>query len=132
MNSKEIGSWNILLVDDEPTVLRVQGQMIMHLGHVATMFSCPHDALQYMHDYGDRVDLIITDFRMPKLNGFEFIKQLRADNVDVPVLMVLACRSDVDVDELAGLGVKVIEKPAKVSVLSACIKDFHERRSLAC
>lgn len=120
-------SWNVLLVDDESMVLNVHGQMVNRMGHVATMFDCPVEALSYMQDKGDEIDLVITDYRMPTLSGLEFIRELRRMNAHVPVLMLTAYSSDIGLQEAASYGVEVIDKPVRLAVLSAYIEEMRER-----
>jgi CheY-like chemotaxis protein/anti-sigma regulatory factor (Ser/Thr protein kinase) len=63
-------SARILVLDDEQSIAELLGEMLGLLGHSATLCHAPADALEMI----DRreFDLIISDFRMPKMNGQEF------------------------------------------------------------
>ena len=66
-------SAHILVLDDEPTIAELLGEMLGLLGHKTTLCHSAADALQLLaqRDF----DLIISDFRMPKMNGQEFYRQ---------------------------------------------------------
>ena len=66
-------SAHILVLDDEPTIAELLGEMLGLLGYSTTLCHSAPDALQLLaqRDF----DLIISDFRMPKMNGQEFYRQ---------------------------------------------------------
>jgi CheY-like chemotaxis protein len=66
-------SAHILVLDDEQTIAELLGEMLGLLGYSTTLCHSAPDALQLLaqRDF----DLIISDFRMPKMNGEEFYRQ---------------------------------------------------------
>jgi len=66
------------IVDDELMIRDVLTELISSLGHDVKGFSCPVEYLDYMKcsDY-QRPIAILTDVRMPKMSGFEMIKEIR-------------------------------------------------------
>jgi two-component system NtrC family sensor kinase len=66
-------SAHILVLDDEPTIAELLGEMLGLLGYSISLCHSAPDALQLLaqRDF----DLIISDFRMPKMNGKEFYHQ---------------------------------------------------------
>jgi CheY-like chemotaxis protein len=77
----------ILLVDDEPTILTVLELLLNKFGYIVIPKSNAESALFLIRE-GVNVDLIITDYRMPGMNGVEFIRVLRRILPSVPVLML--------------------------------------------
>ncbi|NKB35487.1 MAG: PAS domain S-box protein [Pseudomonadales bacterium] len=72
----------IMVVDDDAAILDVSKVMLDYLGHQSACFNNPMDALkQDMNEY----DLLITDYRMNGISGFEFVEQLAFDG---PVLLM--------------------------------------------
>ena len=63
----------IMVVDDDAAILDVSKVMLDYLGHQSACFNNPLDALkQNMNDF----DLLITDYRMNGISGFEFVSKL--------------------------------------------------------
>src|SRR5262245_30038263 len=66
----------ILLIDDDPTVLEIVSLMLSSLRHLASPPSNPRDGLPRL-EVGESVDLVLTDFAMPGINGLEVVRRIR-------------------------------------------------------
>lgn len=67
----------ILLVDDEPFVLKLLTRQLGNLGFTDVVSSvCATDALSLLQSSGDKFDMIFCDLQMPEMDGVEFIRQL--------------------------------------------------------
>jgi class 3 adenylate cyclase len=77
----------ILLIDDELDDLFVLEQFLMLEGFEVKSFSSPREALNH-YENGDAslYDLVISDIRMPEINGFELYYKIKAINYNVKVL----------------------------------------------
>jgi len=76
--------WNMIVVDDEPLVRIAFKSMVdwAKLGYyIAGDFANGHDALRYIES--NPVDVVVTDLKMPVLDGFELIKNTKEKNSDV-------------------------------------------------
>lgn len=122
-----MSSWNVLLVDDEPMVLQVQGDLVSRMGHVVTMFTSPLDALAYLESHGSEVDLLITDFRMPELSGLEVVKRVREMFADMPIMVLTGYANELDLRKINEFDVKVVSKPVTSRVLSEYIEGLVQR-----
>lgn len=82
----------VLIVDDRPTNLRIYAQFVTIMGekYSAVTFANPVEALEWLHH--NSADLLIVDYRMPQMNGAEFIKKVRsmATGGDVPAIVITA------------------------------------------
>ena len=109
----------ILLVDDEPAILTVLELLLNKFGYVVTLTSNAASALFLIRE-GVNVDLVITDYRMPGMNGIEFIRELRRILPSVPVLMLTG---DINVEIEPSLGVfERIHKPVLGKELDRIVK----------
>lgn len=81
---------NILVVDDEPQITRVLKTTLLSQGYGARAASDGYDALQMMKSWPP--DLLITDLRMPKMDGLELCRQVRATS-QIPII-VLSVRGE--------------------------------------
>lgn len=113
---------NILLVDDDPGLIRVMARMLSGLGQLrfATQGSA---ALQLARDW--QPDLMILDAEMPGMSGFQVCEAMKADPAlrDVPIIFVTS-HTDHDFEVSAlGLGaVDFIAKPVNEALVLARVK----------
>jgi CheY-like chemotaxis protein len=114
----------ILLVDDEPAILTVLELLLNKFGYTVVPKSNAESALFLIRE-GVNVDLIITDYRMPGMNGVEFIRALRRILPSVPVLMLTG---DISVEIEPGLGVfERINKPVLGKELDRIVRAALDR-----
>jgi putative two-component system response regulator len=90
---QDISGMKILSVDDNQNNLTVIELLTESLDLETTSFLDPEEAI---NNYTDEYDLIIVDYMMPKLNGIEFIKRIRLQDKDIPIIMITAAGNDKD------------------------------------
>jgi two-component system KDP operon response regulator KdpE len=96
---------NILVVDDEPQITRVLRTLLSSHGYSLKTAADGREALQVMNPWPP--DLLITDLRMPKMDGLELCRELRSKS-QIPII-VLSVRG---------------EEPAKIEALDAGADDY--------
>ncbi len=102
---------HILIVDDEPEIRDIISQVILSLhGFEISTAANGEEALSCIKTH--KIDLLITDLSMPKINGFELLRRLRASGFHIPTV-VLTGHSDHNVMKLlSAFGVnEFINKP---------------------
>ncbi len=82
----------ILVVDDSPTIRRVVSAILERHGYEASLASDGEDALEVLQRHEVKPDLILLDFVMPRMNGYQFCRALRADAelAAMPVVLMSA------------------------------------------
>ena len=78
----------VLVVDDEPHMRRVLEIMLQKAGHSVYAAGNGREALEILRS--KPVDLVITDMRMPEMNGIELLIRLREDGSEIPVIVITA------------------------------------------
>ncbi len=78
----------ILVVDDEPKMRRVLEIMLQKIGHAVVSAGNGVEALRCIAEGG--VDLVITDLRMPGMDGIELLAELRGLEISTPVIVITA------------------------------------------
>jgi two-component system, NtrC family, response regulator AtoC len=78
----------ILVVDDEPKMRRVLEIMLQKMGHRVLGAGNGVEALALFQ--ANSVDLVITDLRMPEMDGIALLAALRAQASEVPVMVITA------------------------------------------
>jgi CheY-like chemotaxis protein len=84
-SSSEI-SGRILLVDDNTLGLAARRSVLEELGHKVTTLSSPHEGLELCAK--QRFDVVVTDYKMPKMTGVEFIARLRKQHPNMAVILI--------------------------------------------
>src|SRR5512145_1930174 len=77
---------SILYVDDEPSIGVVMHDVLTRAGHKAFGAATVVEALQVLAR--ETIELVVSDYRMPGLNGIEFLELLQQEGYDVPVIIV--------------------------------------------
>jgi two-component system chemotaxis sensor kinase CheA len=75
----------VLLVDDSPLHQRIQKEIITELGYKVLV---ANDGVEGFRQFNENpnVKFIVTDIEMPNLNGWDFVKQVREKNTEIPVI----------------------------------------------
>lgn len=81
-------SFRILVVDDEPAQLELVGGFLKKQGFEVVAAESGEAALEKCRQ--DSFDLVLTDQRMPKLSGLDFLKAIRTHNPEAAVIMMTA------------------------------------------
>lgn len=99
----------VLLIDDNPVQLSVREAVLRNAGLTVCVATTAESALATLRILGDRVGLVITDHIMPGRNGAQFVRALRQESMDVPVI-VLSGLPEAE-DEYGGLDIVFRQKP---------------------
>ncbi len=79
----------ILVVDDEPDMLKLLSMMLRDkTGYEVTTTNNPLEAVELAKQGG--FALVITDLKMPGLDGIELLDAVKKDNPDIPVIFITA------------------------------------------
>jgi DNA-binding NtrC family response regulator len=111
---------NILIVDDDPRIPVLLKELLKSEGYESVLATNGMHALELIKQ--EAFDLIITDLRMPHMNGMELLREVKTLWPSIPVIMITAYASDKTAVESAKLGVfDYLAKPFKVEELIAAI-----------
>jgi len=112
----------VVLVDDEPDVLRVSDAMLKSLGFTTKAFADPAAALAYI-TAGAPADVLLTDVVMPgELSGDGLARAARTHRPGLPVLLMSGFAPDPS-DRKNGLShLPMIEKPFSIEDLSSALQ----------
>jgi CheY-like chemotaxis protein len=110
----------ILLVDDEFSSLEVLALLLAQEGYDVVTASDGEEALERLRE--KHVDLVITDFWMPRTTGLALMEQMQADEGwrSIPVLLMTAAYESDSVRHPALAG--VIPKPLRFEALLAAVR----------
>ena len=103
---------NILVVDDEIVQLESLRRGLQSKGCKVLEALSARDALNLLENDKSGVDLVITDYAMPLMNGIDLLKNIRGKHGDLPIIIMTAYgRKDVMLGALQHQCNGFIEKP---------------------
>jgi len=111
----------LLVVDDDPRMRRVLQILAQKLGLECGAAAGADEALGAFR--AERCDLVVTDLKMPGKGGIEFLRELRAVDAEVPVIVLTAHGTVTTAVEAMKLGaVDYLQKPCDVDALELVIR----------
>jgi DNA-binding response OmpR family regulator len=117
----------ILLIEDEPALARGLADTLRARGFEVEVASDGERGLDAA--LAGRADLILLDLMLPKVNGYEICRAVRAQGIDAPILMLTAKGQEPDVILGLNLGADdYVTKPFGTGELIARMQAFLRRR----
>ncbi|HEY1419631.1 MAG TPA: response regulator [Candidatus Dormibacteraeota bacterium] len=118
----------IVLVDDDRVIQKMVGGFLERRGYQVRKANDGIEALQLVHQLVP--DLVITDVRMPELNGIELTARLRANHLTAGVPILMFSEMGEAEDALAGYAVGAddyLPKPFELAILEAKVQSLLRR-----
>ena len=107
----------IVVVDDEPTIVLMCRRVLESQGHAVQGFTDVRTALAWIA--AEDADLLVVDYKMPELNGIEFVQRVWAVRPGLRVVMITAHGTREVIEQATQSGVRtVVLKPFTPSELA--------------
>jgi chemosensory pili system protein ChpA (sensor histidine kinase/response regulator) len=122
----------VMVVDDSLTVRKITSRMLTREGFEVMTAKDGVDGLQQLQDV--LPDVILLDIEMPRMDGFEFARNVRADAKakDIPIIMITSRTADKHRNRALELGVnEYMGKPYQEEQLLVLIRNFTKNRTNA-
>jgi len=117
------GSETILLVEDEPAILKMTAKMLERLGYTVLAANSPGEAIHLAREHKGKIHLLMTDVIMPEMNGRDLAKNILSLYPDINRLFMSGFTADVIARHgTLDAGVNFIQKPFSVKDLAAKLK----------
>jgi CheY-like chemotaxis protein len=124
----------ILVVDDSPTIRRVVASILEARAYEAVTAEDGQDALNQLNN-GTEVDLVLLDFVMPRMNGYQFCRELRSkpEGRNLPIVLMSAKGDKIRGQFVQQTGaIDAITKPfdalGLIAVVEGALKKHEEGR----
>jgi CheY-like chemotaxis protein len=118
---------NILLVDDNKHGLSARKVVLQELGYRTTALTSPSDALEQICD--SPFDLLITDYKMPKMDGITLIGEVRKKKPALPIILISGFVDSLGLNEESTGADVVIQKSAnEITLLVRAVKRLLDPR----
>ena len=123
-----MGDLTVLVVDDESRMRKLIRDFLIQKNYNILEAEDGEKALKVYEENKEKINLILLDVRMPKLDGWSVLRNIRQENKKLPIIMLTA-RAE-EQDELFGfeLGVdEYITKPFSPKILVARVEAILKR-----
>jgi DNA-binding response OmpR family regulator len=120
----------VLVVDDSPTIRKVVGGILERHGFESVGAADGHIALETLSKPDEKFDLVLVDFVMPRMNGFQFCRALRSrdEHRTLPVVLMSAKSDKIREQFVQQTGaIDAITKPFDAQALVAVIENAIKR-----
>jgi len=117
----------IFIVDDNPDNLQVLAEILSIWDAKVRTFLSPVEALQVLQA-GENVDLVLTDFQMPEMNGVQLLQQMRQTEqlAGIPTICVTAYGREVETQFTNGISYRfdgILSKPVGIDALLSIVQS---------
>ncbi len=117
---------NILIVDDEQIMRDLLDKILSREGYNIITATDGVDALEKLNC--TKVDIVISDMKMPKMNGFELLKHIKTDYEGIGIIIMTAYGDTYTVKDALLLGAdEYITKPFKSYEISLVVERAYWR-----
>lgn len=120
----------VLVVDDDSTIAHLIEKILAREGYQVLASDSAVEAIERSRSYPDRIDLLISDIRMPVYNGFQIADAMEETRPGLRVLMISGYP---DAENVIHCGRRwaFLAKPFNCSELLAAVSAAFEMRSAA-
>jgi two-component system, cell cycle sensor histidine kinase and response regulator CckA len=120
----------ILLIDDDETLVKVGKRMLERFGYQVTGKHSGVEALEAFERRPDQFDLVISDQKMPQMNGLKLVEVLLKVRPDIPIIMCTGFTEELEEEKMRDLGVReFVRKPVVFSELAKVARRVLEQRN---
>ena len=119
----------ILLVEDEPSILKVGTSMLKELGYQVLAVCSSGEAVQLARTHTGKIHVLMTDVVMPEMNGRELADRIVAIRPDIKCLFMSGYTSNAIVHRgVLDEGISFIQKPFSMQALAAKVSEVLGRK----
>jgi DNA-binding NtrC family response regulator len=112
----------ILIIDDEEVIVDAASIILEDMGYAVSGFKNSEEGIEAALN-GD-FDLIVTDLRMPKVNGAQVTKRILSEKPDSNILIITAYPTDPLAKEALDAGAKtLLKKPFEIAKIVQFLED---------
>lgn len=120
MSDLQLSSKQVLLTEDEPTVLNLMQRLLHSWGYRVFSARNGQEALKIAEEHKGEIDLLVSDVVMPEMQGPELAEKLNAKQPKLKVILVSGySRGRIRLEH----GWKFIQKPFRPEELKTAVED---------
>ena len=121
-----IGAKTILIVDDEKSIRKAAKITLESKGYTAITAENGIQALELYKELKDMIDLVIMDYHMPEMNGYECIVELLKINSNLKIIVSSDFYENKNIKRSLTSSVDYLKKPYKIETLLNKVEEVLE------
>lgn len=114
------GLETVLLVDDEPVLLRSMQRLLESAGYTVITANNGSEGLRQFNQASDVIDIVITDYLLPEMDGVSMIKSIRQSHPGTKLIVI----SGAFPEELPKDSCLFLQKPVRINTLTQAIHQL--------
>ena len=114
--------YHVLLVDDDEVIRNIVSEILSDLSYHVVSTSSGMEAIDYYKKNIEEVDIVISDMRMPNMNGMQLHKKLVALNPKLPFILLSGFVEEITLNE--DENTMILAKPISAKDIDAAIKKL--------
>lgn len=114
----------VLIIDDERSVLEILNQIVSRLGFKPILTADPMEALQLAEENKNKINLLISDVVLPKMNGFDLADKIEQMIPSIKTLFISGYSEELNIDILKSKGIQLIKKPFSIQKLTEKLQEI--------
>jgi CheY-like chemotaxis protein len=119
------GAETLLVVEDEPALLRLTTLLLEKLGYRVLPAKTPYQALHWAREYSGQIQLLVTDVVMPEMNGRDLAQHIHLLDPNIQCLFMSGYTAEVITQNgVLPDGVSFIQKPFTLNSLAAKVREM--------
>lgn len=123
-----MGKENILIVDDDDGVREMLADFFGVLGYHSIVACNGREALSLLEKH--EVSLVISDIKMPVMDGIEMLKKIKKDHADLDVILITGYEPDYSRDSVKQAGASdYLCKPFNIDVIEKKVRSLMGKRN---
>jgi DNA-binding NtrC family response regulator len=117
---------SILLVDDELDIVNLFKYVLESRNYDVFGFTNPLKALEHYKKNYDQYGMVISDIRMPEMNGFDLVKNLKKINTNI-IIILMSAYDNIDYSQLNDITINAfIQKPIQIKELLSTVEKHDQ------
>jgi CheY-like chemotaxis protein len=117
----------VMIVDDEPDIVGSLDNALKNHGYRSVCFTDPLKAIEEFRSNSQEYALVVSDIKMPEMDGFEFARNVKEASRDMPVVLMTAY--EIDESEFSSLlppavSAELLKKPFSNAQLLGIVRKY--------
>ncbi len=117
---------SVLIVDDETFIRQILARIVSREGYEVRQACDGRDALARLSEAS--YDIVISDIKMPNMDGMELLAEIKANHPDIPVILITAYAGEYSAEEALKAGADAfIAKPFKNTEIAETLRKVLQK-----